>query len=132
MFRYIRFAVITIFVTMAVVAQAKDNDANGQKYQDVISVKVQARGDNRFDFDATIASPYDTPQRYADAFRVINKDGMTYGVRKLFHDHAGEQPFTRDPYGVDIPAGIQSVTIQAGDQKYGYGGKTVQVTLPGR
>lgn len=48
------------------------------------------------------------------------------------HDHAGEQPFTRDLYGVRIPRGVRAVTVQARDQKYGYGGKTVEVALPGR
>ena len=31
-----------------------------QKYPNVIDVRVHARSDNRFDFDATISSPYDT------------------------------------------------------------------------
>ena len=103
-----------------------------QKYPDVIDVRVHVRSDNRFDFDATISSPYDTPQRYADAFRVMSTEGVQFGERTLFHDHANEQPFTRDLYGVSIPAGIDTVVIQARDKKYGYGGKTLRVTLPGR
>jgi hypothetical protein len=31
-----------------------------------------------------------------------------------------------------IPRGIRAVVIQARDQKNGYGGKTVDVPLPGR
>ncbi|MDP2265318.1 MAG: hypothetical protein Q8J70_02075 [Thiobacillus sp.] len=93
---------------------------------------MHARSDNRFDFDATISSSYDTPQRYADAFRVMSTEGVAFGTRTLFHDHASEQPFTRDLYGVTIPPGINSVVIQARDKKYGYGGKTLHVTLPGR
>ena len=103
-----------------------------QKYPDVVDVLVHARSDGGFDFDATISSPYDTPQRYADAFRVMSTEGMQFGERTLFHDHASEQPFTRDLYGVAIPAGINTVVIQARDKKYGYGGKTLHVTLPGR
>ena len=103
-----------------------------QKYPDVIDVRVHARNDGRFDFDATISSPYDTPQRYADAFRVMSPDGVQFGERTLFHDHASEQPFTRDLYGVAIPAGIKTVVIQARDRQYGYGGKTLHVTLPSR
>jgi hypothetical protein len=41
-------------------------------------------------------------------------------------------PLTRDLYGVSVPAEVQSVMIQACDQKNGYGGKTVRVALPGR
>jgi hypothetical protein len=103
-----------------------------QKYPDVVSVKVQTSGADIFNFDVTVSSPYDTPQRYADAFRAMNKDGAIYGERILLHDHATEQPFTRDMYGVKIPAGLHLIVIQARDQKYGYGGKTVEVVLPGR
>ena len=103
-----------------------------QRYPDVVSVEVRAWGDNVFDFDVTVSSPYDTPQRYADGFRVTAPDGKALGERKLWHDHQGEQPFTRDLYGVRIPAGIRKVFVQARDQKYGYGGKRVEAALPGR
>lgn len=111
---------------------ARAADPALQKYPDVVAAKAQARGTDSFDFDVTVSSPYDTPQRYADAFRVLGKDGTVFGERILLHDHAGEQPFTRDLYGVRIPRGIRTVTVQARDQKYGYGGKTVEVGLPGR
>ena len=107
-------------------------DAASQKHPNVIAAKVQPRGADRFDFDVTISSPYDTPQRYADAFRVMHKDGTVYGERVLLHDHATEQPFTRDLYGVVVPAGVRSVVVQARDLKNGWGGKTVEVLLPGR
>jgi hypothetical protein len=79
-----------------------------------------------------VSSPYDTPQRYADAFRVMDKSGTVYGERILLHDHAGEQPFTRDLYGVKIPRAVKAVVIQARDQRFGYGGKIIEVVLPGR
>jgi hypothetical protein len=103
-----------------------------QKYPDVVSARVQTRVADIFDFDVTVSSPYDTPKRYADAFRVMGKDGVVFGERKLLHDHGDEQPFTRDLYGVNIPTGIRAVVVQARDQQYGYGGKTVEVVLPGR
>ncbi|PKO40192.1 MAG: hypothetical protein CVU30_17155 [Betaproteobacteria bacterium HGW-Betaproteobacteria-3] len=103
-----------------------------QQFPDVLAVKVHPRGADRFDFDVTVSSPYDTPRRYADAFRAASKDGRVWGERKLLHDHADEQPFTRDLYGVTVPAGVKSVVVQARDQKYGYGGKAVEVNLPGR
>jgi len=102
----------------------------GQQYPDVIAVDVKPRGGQVFDFDVTVSSPYDTPQRYADGFRVMGKDGTVYGERELWHDHASEQPFTRDLHGVTIPAGVHSVVIQARDQRFGHGGRTVEVALP--
>ena len=114
-------------VCAANLAQAQEG-----RFPDVLAVKVRASGPNSFDFDVTISSPYDTPQRYADAFRAMDKDGRVFGERVLLHDHADEQPFTRDLYGVTIPAGVRVVVIQGRDQKFGYGGKVVEVTLPGR
>lgn len=126
--------VLTLLVpaTLMATAVVPPSGAAEQRYPDVVNVKVLARAPDRFDFDVTVSSPYDTPQRYADAFRVTGKEGKIYGERILLHDHADEQPFTRDLYGVTIPTGVKSVTVQARDKKFGYGGKTVEVSLPGR
>ncbi|MCH4564551.1 hypothetical protein MKP05_15720 [Halomonas sp. EGI 63088] len=40
-----------------------------QRFPDVVGVEVTEAGENRFDFDVTLSSPYDSPSRYADAFR---------------------------------------------------------------
>lgn len=113
-------------------ASAQAADPNAQRHPDVVAVKVQPRGRDRFDFHVTISSPYDTPERYADGFRIGGLGGEIYGERKLLHDHADEQPFTRELSGVAIPPGVRSVIVQARDRKYGYGGRTVQIALPGR
>ncbi len=122
---------ITAALAIATVFPAVSGAAE-QRFPDVVDVRVQARAGERFDFDVTVSSPYDTPQRYADAFRVTDAAGKVYGERKLLHDHANEQPFTRDLYGVLVPRGVRTVVVQARDRKHGYGGKTVRVTLPGR
>ncbi len=117
---------------VAVVTTANPAWSHDQRYPDVLAVKVRPGGAGSFDFDVTISSPYDKPQRYADAFRAAGKDGRVFGERVLLHDHADEQPFTRDLYGVTIPAEIRMIVIQARDQKFGYGGRVVEVALPGR
>ncbi len=101
-------------------------------FPDVLSAQVKARAPDTFDFDVTMSSPYDSAQRYADGFRAMGPDGAVLGVRKLLHDHASEQPFTRDLYGVKVPQGVRVVTIQGRDKVNGWGGKTQQVPLPGR
>lgn len=106
--------------------------ATVQKHPDVLSATVRTHGSDTFDFDVTVSSRYDTPQRYADGFRISGKDGKVYGERTLWHDHAGEQPFTRDLYGVKIAREVRVVVIQARDKQYGYGGRSVEVALPGR
>lgn len=94
---------------------------DAQRYPDVVDVQVERSGDT-FTFTVTISSPYDSPQRYADGWRVKGPDGTVYGEHTLAHDHAGEQPFTRTQTGVRIPAGVREVTVEGRDQRFGYGG----------
>lgn len=101
-----------------------------QRFPDVRGVEVSA-GPDGYTFDVTISSPYDSPERYADAFRVRSVDGATvYGVRELAHDHAAEQPFTRSLTGVQIPPGVAEVVVESRDQANGWGGGTRTVTIP--
>jgi hypothetical protein len=118
-------------VTASMLAIAQPLSSPNQQFPDVLAVKVKMHGAALFDFDVTVSSPYDTAKRYADGFCVTGPDGRVYGERKLLHDHANEQPFTRDLHGVTIPPGVRHVTVQAKDQKYGYGGKAAAVSLPG-
>lgn len=129
-----RFQFLAIFAAACAVVAApvSGGDVVTQKHPDVLAAKVRSNGADTFDFDVTVSSPYDTPQRYADAFRIMGKDGAVYGERILLHDHADEQPFTRDLYGVKIPRVVRVVVIQARDQRFGYGGKSIEVLLPGR
>ena len=126
------FMLALAFFTAGLTSAAAQPSDSAQKYPSVVAVKVQPSGTDTFNFDVTISSPYDAAQRYADAFRVMGKDGKVFGERKLLHDHADEQPFTRDLYFVKIPQGIRVVVVQARDQQYGYGGKAVELALPGR
>ena len=122
------FALLAIAASSLVMAES----AGQQKYPDIVDVEVMPSGENRFDFDVTVSSPYDSAERYADAFRVMSRDEEVFGVRELLHDHANEQPFTRRLSGVEIPPEVNDVIVQGRDQKHGYGGETVQVELPGR
>ena len=117
---------------VAIPVFAQSTGKSEQRFPDVVSVKAQARGQDTFDFDVTVSSPYDTPHRYADGIRVLGSNNQVLGERTLLHDHADEQPFTRDLAGVKIPLGVRAVVVQARDQKHGYGGRSVQVALPGR
>jgi len=132
MYRHVGLFALGLLAAGVNGAYAQSANTSGQKYPDVLAVNIRAQAAGKFDFDVTVSSPYDSPHRYADAFRVAGKDGQVYAERKLLHDHAGEQPFTRDLYGVSIPRGVRTVVVQARDQKYGYGGKTVEAALPGR
>jgi len=102
--------------------------AEEQRFPDVIAA-VATAGDVGWDFDVTVSSPYDTPERYADAWRVVGPDGTVFGVRELLHDHASEQPFTRSLQGVAIPAGVDVVVVEGRDLANGWGGGTVELVL---
>lgn len=108
-----------------------ENGGESQRFPDVVDVTVQPSGET-FSFDVTITSPYDSPERYADGWRVKGPDGTVYGEHELLHDHAGEQPFTRTQTGVSIPEGVSEVVVEGRDQRNGYGGATKNVRLPGR
>ena len=102
-----------------------------QKHPDILAAKVRSTSDRTFDFDVTVSSPYDTPQRYADAFRVMGKDGEVHGERTLFHDHATEQPFTRDLYNVKIPREVRMVVIQGATSALAMAARPSRSCCPG-
>ncbi len=106
-------------------------DEAEQRFPDVIDADLERAGDT-WRLDATLSSPYDTPERYADAFRAVTDDGTVLGVRELAHDHANEQPFTRSLTGLEIPDGVTNITVEGRDQAHGWGGDTVEIEVPSR
>lgn len=108
-----------------------DNGDVEELFPDVVGATAEQGADGTWTFSATLSSPYDTPDRYADAWRVIGPDGEVYGTRELGHDHANEQPFTRSQSGIVVPDGVTTVTVEGRDQISGWGGATVDVELDG-
>jgi hypothetical protein len=115
-------------LTTAPGPQSTSADAE-QRFPDVIDVVVEEESAGVFAFAVTISSPYDTPDRYADGWRIIGPDGTVYGEHTLTHDHANEQPFTRIQRGVEIPPDLSEVIVEGRDLEHGYGGGTVTVTI---
>ena len=99
-----------------------------QRFPDVIDV-VATPADDGWDFDVTVSSPYDSAERYADAWRVVGPDGAVLGVRELLHDHAEEQPFTRSLRGVEIPSELDVVVVEGRDSSNGWGGQAMDISL---
>ncbi len=98
-------------------------------FPDVVGVEAGQGDDGSWTFNVTLSSPYDSPERYADAWRVVGPDGTVYGERILLHDHAGEQPFTRSQSGIVIPDDVSEVLVEGRDQVSGWGGQTMTYTL---
>ncbi len=104
-------------------------DLEASLYPDVVEVSV-AGVDGVYDFVVTMSSAYGSPDRYADAWRVVGDDGVVYGFRQLAYDHADEQPSTRSLTGVEIPPTVERVRIEGRDLVSGWGGETVELILP--
>jgi len=94
----------------------------------VVAAMASTNDGSSWRFDVTLLSEYDSPARYADAWRVLDADDNELGIRVLGHDHANEQPFTRST-SVDIPAGTMTVFVEGRDQLNGWSGERFEVTL---
>jgi hypothetical protein len=105
------------------------NPADGDSFPAVLGADAVLTADGTWRISATLSSPYDSPERYADAWRVLDPDGAELAVRVLVHDHATEQPFTRSLSGVEIPTDVTEITIEGRDLVNGWGGPTVQLEL---
>ena len=104
--------------------------SDSQKYPDVLEAELESSGGDTWALSVTISSPYDSPERYADGWRVLAPNGDVLGKHELMHDHANEQPFTRSQSGLEIPQDVQEITVEARDLKNGYGGETVTIPVP--
>lgn len=101
------------------------------RFPDVVAVELRPTGADRiFDVAVTISSPYDTPARYADGWRVLDAAGNVLGTHSLRHDHAAEQPFTRVQRGLRIPSGVDEVTVEGRDLANGFGGRRLTLAVP--
>lgn len=81
-------------------------------------------------FDVTLMHGDTGWEHYADAWRVVDMNGNVLGLRNLAHPHTNEQPFTRSLSGVQIPASIDEIGIQARDNVSGWGLEIKSVKLP--
>ena len=101
----------------------------GDKFPEVLAVKADPSQDNKWRFNVTLSSTYDTPQRYADAWRVLDDQDKELGIRILGHDHAGEQPFTRS-HVIELPDNTSTVFVEGRDQANGWSGQRFEFKLP--
>jgi hypothetical protein len=116
--------------TDAIDTAGTDTDTDAGRFPDVLAAEPTFdEATDTWSFSVTMSSPYDTPERYADGWRVVGPDGTVFGIHTLAHDHASEQPFTRTQTGVEIPEDVTRVTIEGRDQANGFGGDTVTVAL---
>lgn len=82
-------------------------------------------GPDGWRFDVTLSHPDSGWAHYADAWRVLDRDGNELGLRVLHHPHVTEQPFTRSLGGVQIPQGTEQVQVQARCLVHGWATPTI-------
>jgi len=111
--------------------------AFAQGNADVVKAHARNTGPGIWSFSVTVQHPDSGWEDYADGWDVVLPDGTVVKpaaneefTRTLWHPHVNEQPFTRSQGGVEIPAGVEEVTIRAHDIRDGFGGKKVIVKLP--
>ena len=119
----------TIATTEPASGDGASNDA-ATFFPDVLDATATQADDGTWTFAVTLSSPYDTPEHYADAWRVVGPDGDELGFRLLTHDHANEQPFTRSHSGIESPSDVTTVTIEGRDLVNGWGGDFLEFELP--
>ena len=118
---YIIFACLLLMCTAAFAGEA-----------DVIEVEVRRIGGDTYKFDVTLRHADEGWEHFANKWEVTAPDGPVLGTRVLAHPHVEEQPFTRSLSGVKIPENLTEVIVRAHDLVHGYGGKTVEVKVPGK
>jgi len=98
-------------------------------FPEIIEARATLETDGVWKFDVTLSAPYDTPEQYADAWRILGPDGTEYGIRVLAHAQSAH-PFTRSQSGITIPSDVTVVTVQARDLVNGWSDKTLAYELP--
>jgi len=68
-------------------------------------------------------------EHYADAWRVVDRNGHLIKTRVLFHPHINEQPFTRSLSGISIPADQSIIYVEAHDKQHGWSKQRVEIDL---
>ena len=68
-------------------------------------------------------------KHYADGWRVVDSAGTIFGMRTLYHPHVNQQPFTRSLSGIQIPANVTRVYVEAHDLVHGWNKDKVMVDL---
>ncbi|MGI9372345.1 MAG: hypothetical protein ACR2OJ_07595 [Hyphomicrobiales bacterium] len=116
-------AAILVFLT----GSSQTVVAGGANVEDV---KIEKSADGSFTFHVTVKHGDTGWDHYANKWEVSGPDGTVYGTRILHHPHENEQPFTRSKRGVEIPEGVEKVTIKAYDSVHGATGEEMTVDLP--
>lgn len=119
---FVRFAIIIFVLLAACQTQVYAGEVK------IVDVKVEKQRAG-WVFNVTLKHDDSGWDHYADAWRVVTKDGKELGTRTLFHPHVNEQPFTRSLADVKIPADVAEVYVEAHDKVHGWSKQRFKVKL---
>lgn len=91
--------------------------------------KLKSEGEGRWRISVTLRHQDVNRFHFADAWRIVAKDGTVIATRRMAHPHVEEQPFTRSLSGVKIPAGTRYVYVEAHDSEHGWSPDRLEVEL---
>ena len=124
-----RLVLTAVFILAALILIGEDSFNKDIDYAQVVYVKAIKTGGNSWQFAVSVRHRDEGWDHYANVWQVVNpQTGVVIGERVLAHPHDNEQPFTRSLSGIHIPRGLDEVTVRAGCNIHGFGGR--EVTLP--
>jgi len=95
---------------------------------EVVDVNARATGMG-WDFEVTLKHSDTGWDHYADAWELVDDEGVVLGTRILHHPHVHEQPFTRALRNVMLPDGMREVFIRVKCSKIGWKDSGYKVSL---
>ena len=100
---------------------------------DVIGATARRSNDGTWTFEVSMRCDDKNATYFCDRFEIMTLDKRVLGVRRLLHDHADEQPFTRALHGVRLPDAVaRRVLIRGHHNVRGYDGATFELDLHAR
>ena len=79
--------------------------------------------------DVTLRHADEGWKHYADGWRLVDSNGNEIGMRKLYHPHVNEQPFTRSLSSFQIPTNTKTLFVEAHDSKHGWTANKVRIDM---
>lgn len=113
---------ITLLCGMLLTTVVSANDV------EIVKVSVEPSA-HRWTFHVTLLHKDTGWDHYADGWRIVDGKGNELGMRKLWHPHEDEQPFTRTLADVLVPEGTHIVYVEAHDKVHGWAKAKVKVDL---
>jgi hypothetical protein len=123
----LRYAALAIALVVLTMAPLESRAAA----PDAVVTEVRTSGSaGSYTFDVTIKSNDTGCGHYVDWWEVVDENGGLVYRRVLLHDHADEQPFTRDGGPANVKAG-QVVTVRAHVNTSGYSSAAMRGSAQG-